>query len=182
MKKSLLAALLLVGVMVGCKSGSDDPKGVLTDFFKALSDKDMSKARSLATANSKSMLDMMEMGMKMSQDTSSDMKFDPAKMEFGEVKIDGDKATVPVTEKTSGETLNYTLKKEDGSWKVAFDKSSMMSMGMEKMNEKGIDAGDSLDSALEGLENLDRDSLREGIDAGIRALDSAKNKLEEIKP
>ena len=181
--KKLLAALLLVGVMVGCKTNSDDPKGVLTDFFKALSDKDMAKARSLATADSKSMLDMMEMGMKMSQDTAADdMKFDPAKMELGEVKVDGDKATVPVTEKTSGETLNYTLKKEDGAWKVAFDKSSMMTMGMEKMNEKGINPSDSLDAALEELENIDRDSLRQGIDEGIRALDSAKNKLEEIKP
>lgn len=182
MKRSLLAALFLAAVVIGCKSSSSDPKGVLNDFFKALSEKDMAKARSLATADSKSMLDMMEMGMKMSQDTASDMKFDPSKMEFGEVKIEGDKATVPVTEKTSGETLNYTLKKEDGNWKVAFDKSSMMTMGMEKMNEKGIDVSDSLDAAMDEIENLDRDSLRRGIDEGIRALDSAKDALENLKP
>ena len=49
------------------------------------------------------------------------------------IKIEGDKATVPVKDKKSGETTNYTLKKEGGSWKVAFDKATMTQMGSDKM-------------------------------------------------
>jgi hypothetical protein len=41
-------------------------------------------------------------------------------------------ATVPVKEKESGESINFTLKKEDGSWKVAFDESTLMGMAQQK--------------------------------------------------
>ena len=107
-------------------------------------------------------------------------KFDLAKMEFGEAKIKGDKATVPVKETTSGETLNYTLKKEGGSWKVAFDKSSMMSMGMEKMKEEGVNVSDSIGNVLDELKNLDNDSLKEKMMEGMKALDSAGIKIKEM--
>ena len=74
------------------------------------------------------MIGMIEMGMNMAKGKEEMPKFDVNDMEFGEVKIDGDKATVPVKEKKSGESMNYTLKKESGKWKVAFDKSSMILM------------------------------------------------------
>ena len=102
-------------------------------------------------------------------------------MEFGEVKIDGDKATVPVKEKESGESLNYILKKEDGSWKVAFDKASMMSMGMEKMNEKGINVADSMGNIMEKLKDVNLDSLQKGLKEGSKAMDSASKMLEQLK-
>lgn len=57
-------------------------------------------------------------------------------MEFGDAMIVGDKATVPVKDKISGETTNFTLKKEDGDWKVAFDKLTMTELGKEKMKGK----------------------------------------------
>jgi hypothetical protein len=177
MKKILFAVILLSGTMLfSCKSGgSDDPKGVLTEFFEALSKKDIAKARTLATEDSKSMLDMMEMGMKMDKDTSSDSKFDKAKMEFGEAKIEGDKAVVPVKETTSGETMNYTLKKENGNWKVAFDKSSMMTMGMDKMNEKGIDADSLRQEGMEELKGMNMDSLKTEVDKAMQSIDSTRN-------
>ena len=134
MKNILLAVITtLIFLLMSCKTGSDDPKEVLSQFLEALSENDMLKARSLATAESKALLDMMEMAMKTEKGETG--KFNPANMQFGEPKIDGDKATVPVKETSSGETMNYTLKKESGDWKVAFDKSSLMTMGMEKMNE-----------------------------------------------
>ncbi len=130
MKKILFAALLLSPVLFfSCNSGGGDPKAVLSQFFEALSKKDISAARKLATDDSKSMMDMMEMGMKMDNNSKDSDKFDKSNMEFGEVKIDGDKATVAVKETTSGKTTNYILKKENGKWKVAFDKASMMNMG-----------------------------------------------------
>ncbi|MEO7314970.1 MAG: hypothetical protein ABIW47_07285 [Ginsengibacter sp.] len=42
--------------------------------------------------------------------------------------IDGDRATINIKEKDSGEETNFILKKEDGAWKVAFDKASFIEM------------------------------------------------------
>ena len=162
MKKLLMAALVVctASFLTSCNStDSSNPKSVLISFFDALQKKDISAARKLATAESKSMLDMMEMGMKMGGDKKEeDGKYDKSKMEFGDAKIEGDKATVAVKEKTSGESTNFTLKKEGGGWKVAFDKSSMMNMGMDKMKEKGMD---NMDSGMNKMkDNMDSMSTK----------------------
>ena len=186
MKKIMFPLALLGGIVLysGCKGGgSGDPKKTLEAFFDALAKKDIEAARKLATAESKSMLDMMEMGMKMAKDDTKETdKYDKTKMEFGEPKIEGDKATIAVKEKASGESTNFSLKKEGGEWKVAFDKASMMQMGMEKINEKG-----GIDSLAKDIET-NADSLSQGIqdagkaveDAG-KVLEDAGKKLEEIK-
>lgn len=182
MKKNLLAIVLLSSLsFIGCNSGGGDPKAVLTQFMEALSKKDIAGARKLATKDSKSMIDMMEMGMNMGKDKKEADKFDKANMEFGDAKIEGDKATIAVKEKTTGETLNYILKKEDGAWKVAFDKASMMSMGMEKMNEKGMNPADSIGKAMDELKDMDMDSLKEGMQKGMEMLDSVKKAADKMK-
>lgn len=176
MKKMLLAVALISSTFLfSCKSGGGDPKAVLSSFFDALSKKDIEAARKLATDDSKQMLDMIQMGMNMSKDSKDNKeteKYDKANMEFGEPKIEGDKATIAVKEKKSGESLNYTLKKVNGEWKVAFDKSSVMSMGMDKLNEKGVDAGEEVNKAMEELKNVDMDSLKMGMEEGMKVLDS----------
>ena len=182
MKKLLMAIAVLCSTffITSCNSGGD-PKTVLLSFFDALGKKDIEGARKFATADSKSMLDMMEMGMKMAKDSKESDKYDKAKMEFGEAKIEGDKATVPVKEKASGETTNFTLKKEGGSWKVAFDKSSMMQMGMDKMKEKGGGGLDSLNQGINQMKNINMDSLNQTMEKGLKALDSAKDLLKNLK-
>jgi hypothetical protein len=103
------------------------------------------------------------MGMKMSQDSAKDSKFDKSKLEMGEAKIEGDKAVIPVKEVTSGQSLSYTLKKENGKWKVAFDKSSLMGPNMEKMNEemKKIDSMPSMDTLRDAIDDgLQMDTMR----------------------
>ncbi len=180
MKKFLFAIVMLLSIsFLGCNSGGGDPKAVLGQFFSALSKNDIEGARKLATKDSKQMIDLMEMGMKMAKDKKESDKFKTDNMEIGDAKIDGDKAIIPVKEKTTGESLNYTLKKEDGSWKVAFDKSSVMSMGMEKMNEKGINPADSLNKAMDELKGVNMDSLKEGMKKGMEVLDSVNKVMKE---
>ena len=185
MKKLCMAlAILTVSFMLkSCAGGSGgDPKSTLVAFFEALGKKDMEGARKLATADSKSMIDLIEMGMKMSKDAkdSKEMdKFDKTKMEFGDAKIEGDKATIPVKEKSSGELTNFTLKKESGAWKVAFDKASMMQMGMDKMKEKDPGALDSLNSHLNEIKKLNVDSLKDLMNNGMKSLDSLKDLMKE---
>jgi len=183
MKKLFVAVAILSSAMLftGCGGSGGDPKAALVAFFDAMEKKDVEAARKLATADSKSMMDMMEMGLKMdkSKDTKDDGKFDKTRMEFGDAKIEGDKATVPVKDKKTGESVNFTLKKEEGKWKVAFDKSSIMQMATDKMQEKG--GMDSLQHAMDELKNINIDSLKEGLNKGKEALDSASKMLDEMK-
>jgi len=186
MKKLILSicAVALVA-STGCKSGgasSSDPKATLINFITALSKKDMAGARKLATKESESMFSMMEMGLKMAENMKKDdaddefKKFNPANMEFGEAKIDGDKATVPVTNKEEKETVNFILKKESGAWKVAFDKASMIEMGGEKIREKGMQDGgaDSL--------NFNTDEMKKGLEMADSLLKNMDpKKLEELQ-
>jgi hypothetical protein len=143
MKRIIFSAVVLLALgMAGCKSGSSDPRGVLMSFMEALGKKDIEGAKKYATKDSEAMLGMIQMGMSMAPDSTKDKTYDKDNMEFGDAKIEGDKATVPVKDKKSGETTNYTLKKEGGAWKVAFDKATMTQMGTDKMKEKGMDMND----------------------------------------
>jgi len=157
MKKIILSvATILAFGIIGCNSNSNDPKGVLMNFMDALMKKDIEGAKKYATKDSESMLGMIQMGMSMAPDSTKDNTYDKNSMEFGDAKIEGDKATVPVKEKKSGETTNYTLKKEDGVWKVAFDKATMTKMGTDKIKEKGMDTNNGLDSASKMLQELNK--------------------------
>lgn len=163
--KKLLSVLFIVSALVwaGCNAGGGDPKTVLAEFFDALSNKDFDKAKKLSTSSSSGVLDMVKMGMQMDQGTKENDKFDKSKMEFGDVKIDGDMATVAVKETGSGSMMNYKLKKEDGKWKVAFDKESLVGMGMETMKSNGVDPQEQIDDAKKQMENIDMDSLRKAM-------------------
>ena len=183
MKKLFIVVFACSAIYIsGCNSGGGDPKTVLTSFFDAMAKKDIAAARKLATAESKSMFDMMEAGMKMAGNVAEDKtheQFDKSKMEMGEAKIDGDKATVNVKELKSGESVDFVLKKESGSWKVAMDMGTMMNIGMQKMKEKGMEgAMDSLRNGLEQLKNINTDSLKELMNKGMEVLDSLKNKIK----
>jgi len=164
MKKIILSAavILAFGVM-GCGSSDSDPKGVLMNFMDALGKKDIEGAKKYATKDSEAMLGMIQMGMSMAPKDTKDSTYDKSNMEFGEAKIEGDKATVPVKDKKSGETVNYTLKKEGGAWKVAFDKATMTQMGTDKMKEKGMDMND-MSNGLDSTSNQVTDSIPAAAD------------------
>ena len=59
----------------------------------------------------------------------------------------------------------------------------MINMGMEKMQEKGINAVDSLGKAVDGIQNMSLDSMKKGLSGTLKKLDSIKKllKKEEIK-
>ena len=185
MKKLFVALFAFSAVyMVSCKTGGGDPKVVLTSFFDAMAKKDIATARSLATKDSKGMFDLMEMGMKMQDNTMEDKtmeKFDKSKMEMGEAKIDGDRAIVNVKETKNGQSINFILKKEDGAWKVAMDMNSLMSMGADKIKEQGMSDEDSkkMSEQMEKFQNMSADSLKMMMNKGMQALDSLKAAMDK---
>ena len=160
MKKLILSVVITLTALSGCKSGAGDPKSILMSFMEALEKRDINTAKKYATKDSEAMLGMMEMAMKMAPDSSRDNSFDKDKMEFSDATITGDKATVPVKDKTSGETTVFTLKKEGSDWKVAFDKATMTQMGQDKM--KGMNdmhMNDSTDDRNDDINKMGSDSM-----------------------
>jgi hypothetical protein len=182
MKKALSVILFFgcVFFIFGCKNTGNDPKTTLNAFFDAMSKKDMEAVRKLTTADSKGMIDMMEKGMQMAKGNNETEKYDKQRMEIGDALVEGDKATIPIKDKISGESSKFVLKKEGGSWKVAFDMGSIMEMATDKMKEKGFNA-DSLSKMMDELKKMNIDSLAESFDKSPGSIDSLKEALKKIK-
>ncbi len=191
MKKlnSLILAIAALSLAIsGCKGKdgvADNPKAVLIAFFEKMSKKDLEGAAKLATKDSKGTMEMMKKAMDVAEKMKGTEKAeeDPAddfkNMVVGDAKIDGDNATVSVTNKKKNETVDFPLKKEEGSWKVDFSMATLMKMGMDKAKQGGSD----LDKEdLDEMKNFNMDSLQKGlkvVDSAIKALDPEK--IEKMK-
>lgn len=181
MKKIIVIIVAaLVVILPGCKSGSGaNPKEVLNHFFDALSKKDINEAKKYATKDSEGMLSMMQMGMQNMNNEHADRMMEMVNnMQMGNATVTGDKATVPVTDKKSGETTDFLLKKENGDWKVAFDMATLMEMANKKMKEHGMNGtGNSygVDSSHmhEDLDSANR-NLKEKMEHAQKLMDSLK--------
>ena len=203
MKKFISNYLVIAGaitlLLVGCKSKdsqvADDPKAVVMAFFERMSKKDIDGAAKLATKDSKATLDMMkkaiEAAEKMGMDKDKKAEDDPSKdfknLVVGEAKIDGDKATVSITNKAKNDGMkDFPLKKEGGSWKVDFSMATLMQMGMDKAGKNDWDSN----SDTTGLKDiLNMDTLKKGLEAMdtlLKSVDPEKMKemmkeLEKLK-
>ena len=178
MKQILFAALVLCTItFLSCKSNNNsNPNEVLSQFFDAMAKQDTVKIKALSTKESESMLKMMKMGMSMADSKKDLEKYDKTKMEFGTAIISGDNAKVPVKDKASGEIVNFPMKKEGGQWKVAFDKSSIMEMGMQKMKDSKMNIGDSIKKGMEEMKDVNMDSMMNEIKKSIDTTKTDMNK------
>jgi nitrogen fixation protein FixH len=171
-----LSAVAVIMLALAACSGStgNDPKSVAKNFFEAIKTMNIDEAAKYATKESKSMLDLMKMGMSMAPKNMDSLKAELAKqkIEYSEPVINGDEATITVT--TDGkEKTDFKLKKEEGLWKVAFDKNSLMKTGMEKMEEHGA-SDEEMKEAQDALEKLNPDSIKNAMEEANKALDSLK--------
>lgn len=156
----LLAATLYSVVITGCGAASGgDPKTTLLAFSEKLGKKDFEGAKQLATRESAAVIDalkkMMEIaekfaGMAPAGQPAPDNAF--ANPRIGDARIEGDIAYVPFT--SGKETVEFPLKKQDGSWKVDFTEATMGKMGMS--------AGD-MEEGMKELDNMNMDSLTKGM-------------------
>ena len=173
-------ALLITGCKGKDKAAGGDPKTVLTAFFEKMAKKDIDGAAKLCTKDSKGTMDLMKKGVeaaeKMKGKEGEVKEEDDFKdMLVGDAKIDGDNATVSVTNTKKKETVEFPLKKEDGDWKVDFTMSTLMKMGMDAKKDKGEDLfkeEDITDTTLNELKDLG-DTLKQ-------KLDEMKNELKDV--
>ena len=181
MKKifTLLSLLTLCIYIPSCTGTSitGKPKDTLETFFDLLSKKDVEGAGKYATADSKSLLSLIATAFKLESGAEKTRQFDKKNMELGNAVINGDLATVPVKDIASGESVDFTLKKEDGAWKVAFDMGTLMQIGMHKMKEKNPAQADSLLKGLAAMKNINLDSLQNLLKNNTQALDSIKKMI-----
>lgn len=174
----IIAAFVVI--LPGCKSGSGaNPKEVLNHFFEALAKRDVNEAKKYATKDSEGMLSMMQMGMQnMNNDHADKMMEMINNMQMGNATITGDKATVPVKDKKSGETTDFLLKKESGDWKVAFDMATLMDMANKKMKEHDLNGMGNTNGEDSAQMNESMDSanshLKEKMDRARKLMDSLK--------
>lgn len=197
MKKLLIVSLFAgaFGLLItGCKgkdaAAGGDPKTVTLAFFERMSKKDIDGAAKLCTEGSKSTLDIIRKGMEMADKMKdSKMKEDDGTdgfkdVEVGEAKINGDEATVAVTNKKKGETVQFPLKKEGGNWKVDFTMTTLMKMGMDANKDKGEDLFKDMnsgDTTLKDMKDLfNPDSLSEKLKEAGGLLDTLKEGLKKL--
>lgn len=186
MKKIILSIITaFVVILSGCSSSvSSDPKAVLVQFFDAIMHKNMDEAKKYVTKDSEGMLGMMQMGMSNVPDSAREMMFKKENIQMGEAVINGDKATVPVTDKRSGEETDFALKQEGGSWKVAFDKSTLMEMAQKKMKEHGINGMGGMNNGNENMDSLQNQLNKmspEDKERAQKMMDSASKMLNDLK-
>ena len=183
----LLLTISLFILSTGCNSGggfgSNRPQEVLAKFLDALAKKDIEEAKKHVTKDSEPMMNMVKMGINMAGESENQI-FKNDSPVYGDPLIEGDKATVPVSSKNSGDKTNFILKKENGEWKVAFDKATVMEMGGDKMKQNGQmgmpdnlpATKEELQNALESFKNLSK----EDMEKATKALDSIKSVFKEM--
>lgn len=186
MKKMI--SMLFLGIFLigtGCNSGlsigNNDPNTVLEKFLNALAKKDMDEAEKYVTKESESFVNMMKMGIKMAGETENQI-YKKEDVEISEAVINGDRATINVKNKESGDGTNFILKKEEGDWKVAFDKASFMEMSGQKMEPGDLEnmqngfSGENLKEATDAIQDMNEEDIKK---AG-EAIDSLQKKFEEL--
>lgn len=160
--------------LAGCNSTVEDPAAVLSEFFSAMSQKNIEGAKKLVTEDSEGMINMMQMSLKNLDAPDTGDQFNPAKLTVGKATVNGDEAEVPVTEKASGETVNFFLKKEKGQWRVAFDMATIARMARQKIvNQRAESAQDSADADKLNKESKEFQKHLQGI------TDSLKTELDK---
>jgi hypothetical protein len=168
MKKTTGLLYLLafsVFTIYSCGGGAgSDPKAVVIEFGKRMAKKDFEGAAKLTSEESQPMMKLMIEGMKMAEQYDKEKKnpmeeFDKA--EFGDAKIDGDKATVSVKMKDEKNAVDIPLIKEKGAWKIHFTKETMVSMA--KQQGEDIDPAD-MEKGLEALKNIDPEQMKKAME------------------
>lgn len=193
MKKILLFSFTaFVIILSGCSSNNNnsDPKTVLNHFFDALAKKDVTEAKKYVTKDSEGMMGMVEMGMKNIADSGGQMEmYKKENMMMGDPVINGERATIPVKDKRSGEETDFVLKKESGDWKVAFDKSTLMEMAQKKMKEHGLNGMNGMGMDSSRPDSVNMDSIQNKLNnltpeekaEANKMIDSAQNILEKMQ-
>ena len=150
--KNLSLVLMTAAIavfMTACGGGASSPEATAESFLNALQNADFEGAKKYATTSSAEMLDMMASMSAMGGDDAE--KPEPKDITITDTQTEGDNATVMYTIEGEEEEQSLDLKKEEGEWKVVFDKSSMdMPMNMDEEEDMDDHDMDEHEHMMEG--------------------------------
>lgn len=194
----------IAAILFSCTNtnpAADSPKGVVNAFIESSRQGDIDGIRKYITEQDAKLLDMgmqflnmLDSGQqkKMKEEMAEQFKehTKDVKIDIGNEKIDGDKATVDVSTTREGktETQPFTLKKENGQWKISLVSTGMKSSGMteeemdtqsKKMENDLKGAGDSLAKKLQQLRKIDPDSLKKMLNKGMQEAEKLQEAVEK---
>jgi hypothetical protein len=196
MKSRFAFTILSLSVLLAfaaCTSSDGDPKAVAKNFYEALEKKNWDEAAKYTTKDSKTAIELVksvaEMGKAVGGDPVAQEEeiTKQSNVVYGKAIINGDIATVPIT--VNGETNDIKLKKEDGVWKVAFDKNTIMQTAADKSGKSIDEINMEMNRAGEELKNINTDSLKAELekledvmknDTLRKALDKAGDALKKV--
>lgn len=179
MKRILSLIFVIVTFLTGCETKEKgDPKAVADQFINAASRNDLPAMKSLTTMESRFVLDRIESSVNQGGGMIT-QAFKKENVSTGEATISGDEATVPVTDNKSGESVNLTLKKQLGEWKVSLDMNTIMQMVNSKMREQGTMINDSLRKIIPSLDKINIDSLSRKVRINGKSVDSLRNEFKK---
>lgn len=118
--KLLGGALVAAVILFTACGGGESPKAVAQKFITAIEDKKFDDAAALGTEDTKKAVQMLQSFASMMPADAKKKEF-----EFGEEKVDGDKATVSYKEKGTDKEQTVNLVKQDGKWLVSMSKEEM---------------------------------------------------------
>lgn len=165
---ALICMVIALFLTAGC-TRSDSPESVADEFWGALMDRDIDKARSHATKNTAAFL----------QENNNNTDGE-AEITFGEVNTENGKSTIETSMHSSnGEMeLNIPMKtflvKEDGEWKVDAQQT-MMSMFGAAMGELMEGFGDAMKDSMREMGKAMGEGIREGMKEGM-----SEEQMEEM--
>lgn len=125
MKTVKVAILTLFAALMLSACGGGSPEAVAQKFQSAIMEGDFEKAAQYASSSTAPLLKSMATMIPADQLKELKDEAKGTKVKVGEVEVEGDTATVTL-EMTSADgevdSMDYHLVKEDGSWKVVFEK------------------------------------------------------------
>lgn len=133
---ALVAAVIL---FTSCGGSGDSPKAVAQKFITALEDKKWDDAAALGTEDTKKAVQMLQSFASMMPQDAKKKEY-----EFGEEKVDGDKATVSYKEKGTDKEQTVNLVKQDGKWLVSMSKDEMSGGGSSAPEAAPVDSAASV--------------------------------------
>ena len=177
----LVVFVIAMTSLFGCSSSGDTPIEVAQNFWSAMEERDIEKARSFATEETAGSVKI--------NDEAGDQEVD---IVFGEVSVEDDRAVVATTMVNAGDdsemkiAMETVLVVENDMWKVDVDQTFMSLFGgavgamMEQMGEA---MKEGMSKSLEDLADIggkvQEAAVRAGYGPTIRA-DAVKKLVESV--
>jgi len=166
MKTQILKTILVSCFFMLTACGGGGPESVTIKFLESMYSGDFKTAKEYATADTKSMLSMLEsFGAK--DQISEKMGEADIDFEVVETKIDGDKAVCTVKmssdKKEGDQNMPVNLEKVDGKWLVSMDKESMNKEGMGNQSKETGNPDLNSDDDMDSDDDTEEETIEEEV-------------------